>query len=150
MVEGWIGGRPRWEQSPWIFQPLRLRSSHGAKQIIHLMISAFNIRPFTGNRELTTHSPSPSSHVTPKKMWSLVVSQTEESTNRLRAVPKVSMLLSAMEEAYRRLQAILINRGRTEACKNDRIIKNGKKTDGKKWAYQSERIQPQCVNMTDC
>lgn len=62
------------------------------------MTSAFNIRP--ENRKLTTHLPSPSSQVTPKN--SLVVSQTEESTKRLRAVPKVSMLLSAMEEASRK------------------------------------------------
>lgn len=101
-------------------------SSHGAKQIIHLMSSALAIRPFTENRELTTRLPSPSSHVTPKKTWSLVVSQTEESTSKLRAVPKVSMLLSAMEEAHRRQQAVLVNGGRTWACKNDKIIKNGK------------------------
>lgn len=52
-------------------------------------------------KHLQKYLPSPSSQVIPKKTWSLVVSQTEESTNKLRAVPKVSMLLSAMEEAFR-------------------------------------------------
>lgn len=46
-------------------------------------------------------SPSPSSDARPRNTWSLVVSaslesKTDESTSRLRAVPKVTMLLSAM------------------------------------------------------
>lgn len=49
-------------------------------------------------------SPSSSSHAAARKVWSLVTSailesHTEESTNRLRAAPRDSMLLSAMARA---------------------------------------------------
>lgn len=72
----------------------------------HSISSLDYIRTFRGTRQGHRQLPSPSSQAIPKKRWSLVVSailesQTEESTNKLRAVPKVRILLSAMEEAHR-------------------------------------------------
>lgn len=96
----------KWSSSYHLYQINVSTLSDLKKKKIHSMRSLHYTRAFRGTGQGHRQLPSPSSQAIPKKRWSLVVSailesQMEESTNKLRAVPKVRMLLSAIEEAHR-------------------------------------------------